>query len=113
VLDELRIYSRFLTEEEIRLLSTDPDNNHAPVIENVPAALDRQSRLEKGAHRIVTDDGQPFGSTLSTRGASARGPGQVIFDDASDPATSVTFTRTGEYAIMLSAPTANGSRRRS
>lgn len=104
VLDELRIYSRFLTEEEIRLLSTDPDNNHAPVIENVPAALTVKVGWRRALTGIVTDDGQPFGSTLShTWSVRSGDPGQVIFDDASDPATSVTFTRTGEYAIMLSA----------
>jgi len=103
VLDEMRLYSRFITDEEALLLAVDPDNNHAPVIE-VPAVRRVKVGQPTTLQGVVTDDGQPFGSTLINRWSVISGdPDHVIFADASDPATDATFTRTGEYEIMLSA----------
>ncbi len=103
VLDEMRVYSRFITDEEALLLAADPDNNHAPVIEVPVVRLVKVGQLV-ALEGMVTDDGQPFGSTLIKGWSVISGDqNDVIFADASDPATDANFTRTGEYEIMLSA----------
>ena len=50
-----------------------------------------------GAHLngIVTDDGLPAGSTLTTNWTKQSGAGSVIFADASQPVTSVLFDSAG------------------
>jgi hypothetical protein len=109
VLDELRIYSRFLAEEEIRLLAADPDNNHAPVIEAATSATAKTGHPTSGL-AAVFDDAQPSGNTLATRWSVVSGdPSKVLFDDVSDPGTVITFTRHGEYRLRLDAT--DGERR--
>jgi len=103
VLDELRIYSRFLAEEEIRLLAADPDNNHAPVIE-APASVTVKSGYPNSGLAAAYDDAQPSGSTLATRWSVVSGDAsKVQFADANAPGTDVTFTKTGEYVLRLDA----------
>ncbi len=103
VLDEMRIYSRFLTEEEIRLLAADPDNNHAPVIE-AQTAVTVKSGFPVSALAAVYDDGQPAGQTLATRWSIVSGDASnVQFSDVEDPGTAVTFIKTGEYVLRLDA----------
>jgi hypothetical protein len=103
VLDELRIYSRFLAEEEIRRLAADPDNNHAPVIEAAPAMTVKTGR-PVSALATAVDDGQPAGATLATAWSVVAGdPAHVDFAEPSDPATAVTFTQSGVYTLRLDA----------
>ncbi len=109
VLDELRIYSRFLNEEEIRRLAADPDNNHAPVIE-AQTAMTVKTGQPVSALATAADDGQPAGGALVTGWSVVAGdPAHVDFADPSDPATSVTFTRSGVYTLRLDA--SDGERR--
>ena len=102
VLDDMRVYSRLITDEEARLLANDPDNNHAPVIEgptNLTAKVGRPIALQG----VATDDGQPFGKALTCGWSVVSGDaGKVLFTDASRPGTTATFTKTGNYVIMLS-----------
>ena len=103
VLDEMRVYSRFITDEEARLLAADPDNNHAPVLEG-PARLTAKVARPVALQGVATDDGQPFGKTLSTTWTVVSGDSaKVLFTDASAPGTTATFTKTGDYVIMLAA----------
>jgi hypothetical protein len=103
VLDELRIYSRFLTEEEARLLAADPDNNHAPVIE-APETVTARVGLPVSGLAAVFDDGQPAGKALTTRWTVVFGdPDNVLFTDPDDPAAAVTFTKSGDYTLRLDA----------
>jgi hypothetical protein len=103
VLDEMRVYNRFITDEEARLLAIDPDNNHPPVIEgptNLMAKVGRPVALQN----VAMDDGQPFATTLTTGWSVVSGDAsKVSFADASAPGTTATFTKTGNYVIMLSA----------
>lgn len=109
VLDDLRIYSRFLTEEEIRLLAADPDNNRAPVVET-QAHVTVKTGQPIAALAAVADDGQPSGGTLATAWSVVAGdPAHVVIDAPSDPATAVTFTRSGDYTLRLDA--SDGERR--
>jgi len=103
VFDEMRVYDRLLTAEEIRLLAADPDNNHAPVIES-PAGLTVQVGESVGSLATVYDDGQPRGGSLTTAWSVVAGDAaRVLFGDAGDPATAITFTKSGDYVLMLSA----------
>ena len=103
VLDEMRVYSRFITDEEARLLANDPDNNHAPVIEG-PTNLTAKVARPVALQGVANDDGQPFGKTLTTGWSVVSGDaGKVQFANASAPDTTATFTKTGDYVIMLSA----------
>jgi hypothetical protein len=103
VLDEMRVYNRFITDEEARMLATDPDNNHAPVIEG-PTNLIAKVAQPVALQGVAMDDGQPFGKTLATRWSVVSGDAsKVQFADASVPGTDVTFTKTGDYVILISA----------
>jgi hypothetical protein len=103
VLDELRVYSRFITDEEALLLAADPDNNHAPVVD-VPSSLTAKVGLPANLGGLVTDDGQPPGQAVTAAWSVVAGsPSHVFFSDASAPDSAATFTRIGEYVIMLSA----------
>jgi hypothetical protein len=103
VLDELRVYSRFITDEEALLLAADPDNNHAPAVE-APAALTARVGRPVSLGTSVTDDGQPLGRPLATAWSVTAGdPARVHFSSPASPASEATFTHTGEYVIMLSA----------
>lgn len=50
----------------------------------------------------ATDDGQPNG-VLSTQWAKLSGPGDVSFDNATQLATSASFSAAGTYTLQLSA----------
>lgn len=103
VLDEMRVYSRFITDEEALLLAVDPDNNHAPVIE-IPTVRTVKVGQLIALEGVVADDGQPAGGTLITGWSIISGDETaVVFDDTANPGTTATFTQTGSYEIMLSA----------
>lgn len=103
VFDDLRVYNRLLTDEEVRTLAVDPDNNHAPVIE-APTALTVKSGFSASELATVYDDGQPVGQSLATRWSVVSGDAsKVQFADAEEPGTAVTFTKTGEYGLTLTA----------
>ncbi len=103
VIDEARIYSRFITDEEALLLAVDPGINYAPVIEVT------ESRSVKTGESValagtVTDDGRPDFGALSTAWSVIAGdPDAVLFADATDPASTAVFTRSGAYTLLLSA----------
>jgi len=103
VFDELRVYNRLLTEEEVKTLAVDPDNNHAPVIE-AQTAVTVRSGSSASALATVYDDGLPAGQALATRWSVVSGDAaKVQFADAAEPGTAVTFTKTGEYVLTLTA----------
>ena len=103
VLDEMRVYSRFVTDEESRLLAADPDNNHAPVIEAPATALAKVAQ-PAAALAAVYDDAQPQGKSLATRWSVVSGdPSKVQFENAGEPGAAVTFTKAGEYVLRLDA----------
>ncbi|HEX9986266.1 MAG TPA: discoidin domain-containing protein [Thermoanaerobaculia bacterium] len=52
---------------------------------------------------VVTDDGLPAGSTLTTIWTRVSGPGAVTFGNAATPATSASFTAPGTYVLRLTA----------
>lgn len=104
VLDELRVYSRFLTQEEVLRLAADPAKNRAPVIEGVPATLSVKITRTAALGATVTDDARPAAGTLATLWRVVSGdPAHVHLSDPADPAAIATFSRTGDYALVLDA----------
>ena len=61
--------------------------------------------LENAATKLngfASDDGLPFGSTLSSSWTTVSGPGAVVFADPSAPQTAAVFTVPGLYVLRLS-----------
>jgi RHS repeat-associated protein len=52
---------------------------------------------------VVTDDGLPVGSKLTSRWSQVTGPAQVIFADPTQPVTQATFPVAGYYQLSISA----------
>jgi hypothetical protein len=103
VFDDMRVYNRLLTVEEVKTLAVDPDNNHAPVIE-AQAAASIKVRQALSSLATVYDDGQPLGQSLATRWSVTSGDAsQVQFANADAPGSAVTFTRSGSYVLTLTA----------
>jgi hypothetical protein len=51
----------------------------------------------------VQDDGLPQGSTLAITWSLVSGPGTVSFGDATQAATTATFSAVGQYLLQLTA----------
>lgn len=50
---------------------------------------------------IIGDDGLPAGSSLNSQWTQLEGPGSVIFENASQPQTVVSFEQKGSYQLQL------------
>ena len=52
---------------------------------------------------VITDDGMPQGSTVTSTWSVVNGPGPVVFGNANAPVTTATFTNPGVYTLKLTA----------
>ena len=52
---------------------------------------------------VITDDGMPHGSTVTSTWSLVNGPGPVVFGNANAPVTTATFTTPGVYTLKLTA----------
>jgi streptogramin lyase len=52
---------------------------------------------------IITDDGMPHGSTVTSTWSFVSGPGPVVFGNANAPVTTASFTTPGVYTLRLTA----------
>ena len=103
IFDDMRVYDRLLSEEEIQLLAVDPDNNHAPVIE-APAEL--KIRVGETAESSVNvyDDERPLDSTLVTTWSVVAGnAANIEFADNTEADTSITVKKSGSYILRITA----------
>lgn len=104
VLDDVRVYERFLTEEEVKALAVDPDNNRPPVIELVGTAVSSYVGREVDLSAAVFDDGQPVGGSLEIGWEIVSGDSAgVSFDDITAASPSVSLLKSGEYVLRLTA----------
>src|SRR5206468_8519469 len=109
-LDEITIFGRALTADEIRAIANAgpfgkcPDGNQPPVVDAGP---DRTATLRCDGAAIatlagaVTDDGRPAGATLTKTWSSLAGPGPVAFSTPSAAVTDATFPALGDYTLRL------------
>lgn len=77
-------------------------NNQPPTVDAGP---DQTIELPDPAFLkgIITDDGMPHGSTVSSTWSVVSGPGPVVFGNANAPVTTATFTNPGVYTLKLTA----------
>lgn len=74
--------------------------NHAPAVN---AGADQTISLPASAQLTgtATDDGWPFGSTLTTTWSMVSGPGTVAFGSTNVTSTSASFSAPGTYVLRL------------
>jgi hypothetical protein len=99
-LDDLRIYSRLLTDAEVQALAALPPTNLAPVV----TAGTNQTILWPAPVILsgtVADDGKPGAVTVTW--SQVGGPGAVTFGNSNALATTASFSTTGAYVLRLVA----------
>ena len=97
-IDELRIYNRLLTADEVRLLAYASIPNLAPTVNLNDASFFTNPFTIRAS---VLDDGKPFPVTNSWRQMS--GPGTVTIANTNARITSATFPTPGIYGLRFSA----------
>jgi len=92
--------SEFSVSDEV-VITVYPENQ-APVVN---ADSDQTLNLPHAAtlNGTATDDGWPFGSTLTTTWTKVSGPGAVTFVSPRAPVTGVTFSQPGTYLLRLTS----------
>lgn len=103
LIDDVRIYSRVLSETEIQILAAAPPNNIAP---RVSAGTDQTVVWPATATLSgeVSDDGFPMPpGTVTTSWSQYSGPGNITFGDANALSTTATFSAPGLYVLQLAA----------
>ena len=105
--DDVRVYNRQLTSEEIAYLAAHPDvgGNLAPHVGDAGAApVKMVSRSPKLLAPETVDDGLPVGSPVTYEWEVLTGdPADVVFADKTAAATQVTVTKVGNYSFRLKA----------
>ena len=77
-------------------------NNQPPTVDAGP---DQTIELPDPAFLkgVITDDGMPHGSTVTSTWSLVNGPGPVVFGNVNAPVTTASFTVPGLYTLKLSA----------
>ena len=102
-IDDLRIYSRLLSDAEIQALFTMPPTNIAPIV----SAGTNQTVIWPATVSLsgsVTDDGKPNppGVTITTW-SQVSGAGTVAFGNPNALSTTANFSAPGIYLLQLAA----------
>lgn len=104
-IDEVRLYSRKLTETEIRYLAThpDPNANAAPVVTAATVGDGGLivSKDEAPASAHAADDGNPAGALTYEWVVLKGDAANVQFADRTARETQVTFLKKGDYTLCL------------
>src|SRR3989344_4528986 len=107
-LDDVRIYNRALSAQEISDLyalgsvTPSPSTNQSPTVSagsNQTITLPQIATLTGTA----SDDGLPTGSTLTNTWSKLSGSGTVTFTNPNSLTTTATFSTSGNYTLRLSA----------
>jgi RHS repeat-associated protein len=110
LLDEMAVFGRALSADEIRAIaSAGPfgkcrDINQPPVVNagpDVTATLRCDGKAIATLPGSVTDDGLPAGSTLTQTWSSLAGPAAVTFAIPNAATTDATFPAVGDYTLRL------------
>jgi hypothetical protein len=99
--DEVRLYNRVLTLEEIQDLAGAAPSNMGPKIVLNQTTVSGTAGQPVGLGAVVTDDGLPGALTLQWQKAS--GPGSVVFSDPVSGTTDATPSAAGSYGLRLLA----------
>gem|GEM_PF-2609465 len=104
LIDDVRVYSRALTDNDVQSLATPgPANNVAPQASAGPDIVVLSVTDDASLSATVTDDGFPVGGTLTSLWSVVSGPGSVVFGNASSINTTASFSVNGTYVIRLTA----------
>jgi hypothetical protein len=107
-LDEVAVYNRALTREEVaEIYAAGADGkcidsaNEAPVVD---AGSDAKAEVGQAIalNGSVSDDGLPYGS-LDIQWTKLFGPGEVSFGNGRLPVTTAQFSTSGVYVLQLTA----------
>ena len=102
-IDDLRIYNRLLSDNEIQALASFPPTNLAPVVRagtNLAIIWPAAANL----NGTVADDGNPNPpGAVTVTWSMVNGPGTVSFGSPHNRATSATFSSGGSYVLRLLA----------
>lgn len=106
-IDDIRIYNRPLSDAEIRTLASRPNlsENLPPVFStDIPLSLSLIARKAATLPLAVFDDGLPTNGVLTCEWQVISGDADsVVLDDSAQPASSVIFTKAGNYVLRLTA----------
>ena len=109
-LDEVALYRRPLSADEIFAIwqagifgKCPLDGNSGPQVDAGPDLVVGMVGQTVNLDGRVTDDGLPAAHGVSTLWSKVVGPGNVVFADATAPATTVSFDAAGVYLLKLSA----------
>jgi RHS repeat-associated protein len=91
-----------LDSAPVTVVITSHDPNKAPVVSAGPAKTANYPDAVN-LEGSVTDDGLPIGAPLTILWTEINGPGNATFADSSNPTTSITFDKPGQYVLKLSA----------
>ena len=115
-LDEVRIYSRPLTPEDVQELyefRSDPDFNAPPKVDagDYPSLLWQDPSVTAQLNATVTDDGKPADpGEVTLTWSKLSGPGTVVFSDTTIEDPTATFSALGTYQLELEASDGEKSR---
>lgn len=98
--DEVRLYNRALSVDEIQVLAKAAPANVGPAIV-APASVTGEAGQAFALNATATDDGQP--SPLLVGWNKLAGPGSLIFANSAAATTTATPSLAGEYTLRLSA----------
>ena len=109
-LDELTLYRRALSAQEINAIFAAGATGKAPVDGNAAPSVHAGSdhAIDSTAQPItlggsVLDDGLPDEASLQSTWSKVDGPGEVTFADEHAPLTTARFSQPGLYLLKLSA----------
>lgn len=110
VLDEVSIYKRPLTSEEVSSVFASGSTGKCPEDQNQPPVVFAgndiillSTNTAATLNGFVSDDGLPAGSTLRTQWSRFAGPGVVTFNNSNAITTTATFSTNGVYVLQLTA----------
>jgi RHS repeat-associated protein len=109
-IDELSLYTRALSMNEVQAIYAAGSSGKSPIDDNQPPVVTAGPDLRVSAANSVAallgsvrDDGHPMGGALTSKWRKLDGPGEPQFGDSTVPNTTVTFPVVGTYILELSA----------
>jgi RHS repeat-associated protein len=109
-LDELSLYKRVLTLNEVKSIYESGPMGKVPLDNNTPPVIAASADLFAPIPAIpfqltgtVSDDGRPAGHLVSASWSKVHGPGTVTFSDVGSATTTATFGEPGTYVLRLDA----------
>jgi predicted amidohydrolase len=100
-IDDVRLYTRALSDAEIATLVPGAVVNEAPLIDAGPDTM--SSTIDVSLHGVFSDEGGPSTGVTArwTVWRKVSGPGEVTFDELYELITTASFERPGAYVLEL------------